>query len=232
MVQRYPSPEVAIFDVEGTLINCVTVQLESWRRVLATAGHSVTHADLQPYSGMDGDWMLERLLPTVPKGARSELLEAQGKLYQREFLPHVRAFSAVRDLFDTLKMRGVKLGLATTCQKNELDTYDRLLHVLECTDAVACGDMVKHGKPDPALLTACLTQLGNPDPSRAVMIGDAPYDALAAKQLGMRAAGVLTGGFTPAALRDAGCDSIFSQVREVRSLWDESETAPILAASP
>jgi beta-phosphoglucomutase-like phosphatase (HAD superfamily) len=44
--------QAGIFDVEGTLIDCVPLQLESWRQTLGAAGHSFTYVDLQPFSGI------------------------------------------------------------------------------------------------------------------------------------------------------------------------------------
>jgi phosphoglycolate phosphatase-like HAD superfamily hydrolase len=41
---------------------------------------------------------------------------------------------------------------------------------------------------------------------RAVSVGDPPYDAIAAGKVGIvRIVGTLTGGFSPAALQEAGC---------------------------
>jgi len=58
-----PLPIAALFDVEGTLVDSVALQLESWRLTLHEAGYSFTHLSLQPFSGMDGLWMLDHLLP-------------------------------------------------------------------------------------------------------------------------------------------------------------------------
>ena len=43
-----------IFDVEGTLVDCVPHVLDSWKQTLEGAGHDVALAELQRYSGMDG----------------------------------------------------------------------------------------------------------------------------------------------------------------------------------
>jgi phosphoglycolate phosphatase-like HAD superfamily hydrolase len=220
----------AVFDVEGTLVDCVPLQLESWRRVLTTAGFNFTHADLQPYSGMDGVWMLQTLLPQEPAEVLQELAAAQGELYTSEFLPRVRPFSAVRDLFEILKSKDILIGIATTCRKDELATYDELIHVLELTDSVACGETVKHGKPDPALLRSCLAQLSGSNASQAVMIGDTPYDAQAAIQSGARAVGLLSGGFSAVDLRKAGCFAVFSEIREVAALWQQPANPAVRSA--
>ena len=217
----------AIFDVEGTLVDCVRWQLESWRITLSSVGHSLTHAQLQPFSGMDGEWMLDQLLPAESRETKQKLLKAQSSLYQTDFLPRVEPMPGVRQLFEVLKAHNVKLGIATTCQKQELAHYDERLRIIDLTDAVACGEMVKHGKPDPELFQKCLADLKIKDALDALAVGDTPYDAAAAKQLGMRCAGVLTGGFSAHALLAAGCDDVFDQVRDIRDLWEGGHLDPI-----
>jgi HAD superfamily hydrolase (TIGR01509 family) len=213
------APLAVLFDVEGTLVDCVALQLESWRETLNEAGYSFSHLDLQPFSGMDGLWMLDHLLPEEPPDIKEFLLDAQSESYHRDFLPRAQPFPEVRLLFEALKQRDVSIGIATTCQEEQLAAYDRRLNILELTDVVACGDMVKRGKPDPSLFQTCLTRLQIADPSLTVAVGDTPYDAQAARKLGMRAAGVLTGGFSAELLREAGCGNLFKQVKDVAALW-------------
>jgi phosphoglycolate phosphatase-like HAD superfamily hydrolase len=69
------------------------------------------------------------------------------------------------------------------------------------------------------LLKQSLHVLKVADPAAALAVGDTPYDALAAKSAGMRACGVLTGGFSKPSLQDAGCEYIFDQLQHLRSLW-------------
>jgi beta-phosphoglucomutase-like phosphatase (HAD superfamily) len=52
-----------IFDVEGTLIDCVQHVLTCWEAVLGAAGHRISRQELQKYSGMDGGDMLDTLSP-------------------------------------------------------------------------------------------------------------------------------------------------------------------------
>src|SRR5437879_2573417 len=53
---------VLIFDVEGTLVDCVAQTLESWRETLADFGLRFSLEQLHGYSGMDGGEMLDSLL--------------------------------------------------------------------------------------------------------------------------------------------------------------------------
>jgi len=212
-------PRIAVFDVEGTLVDCVPAVLESWRETLQEAGYSFSHRDLQPYSGMDGAWMLEQLLPQEREATRKRLLELQGERYRNAFIERARPFPQVRDLFETLKTAGVTIGIATTCKSDEFAIYEKKLQVRDLVDAVVCGESAQHGKPDPGLFRQSLHRLQVADPSSAIAVGDTPFDALAARAANVRAVGVLTGGFSGESLLDAGCEFIFDQACLVRRLW-------------
>jgi HAD superfamily hydrolase (TIGR01509 family) len=207
-----------IFDVEGTLIDCVPHVLACWQAVLAAAGHHVSRKELQRYSGMDGGDMLDKLMPDVSKDAKQRILKVQGKAYRKNYLRLGRPFPGVRDLLGALKRRGLILGIATSCKADELREYDNRLQVLEFVDAVACGDDASKGKPHPDLYDAVLKKLGLNEPGQVMGVGDSPYDAIAAQSLGLRAAGVLTGGFTSETLAKAGCDPILCEIRDLDRL--------------
>ncbi len=206
---------VTLFDVEGTLIDCVPQTLRCWQRTLADAGHRVEVQQLQSYSGMDGGEMLDCLLPDLPKDRKKALLDEQGENYRRLYMPSARPCIDVRRLFTDLKEAGVIIAIVTTCQRDELATYDSMMHAIDLADAVTCGAEVKRGKPDPALFRATLKKLGSPDPEKTIAIGDTPYDAKAAKSAGIRSVGVLTGGYSQADLHTAGCSCVIRSLAEL-----------------
>jgi phosphoglycolate phosphatase-like HAD superfamily hydrolase len=143
----HSSSTTLIFDVEGTLIDCVAQTLESWRQTLSEFGHSFTRDELQPYSGMDGAEMLDCLLPKLPGDKRKQVLKQQGDLFRAEYLHRVQPFPGVHETFEALRKQGTLLAIATTCKRDELAAYDEQMQLLGLTDAVACGDDVKRGKP-------------------------------------------------------------------------------------
>lgn len=211
-----------IFDVEGTLIDCVQHVLACWEVVLGAAGHHISGQELQKYSGMDGGDMLDRLLPGLSKQNKDHILKTQGETYRKDYLQLGRPFAGVRGLFSALKDRNIALGIATSCKGDELREYDRQMRILDLVDAVACGDDATKGKPHPDLYHAALKKLCINKPRHAMAVGDSPFDAMAAKSLGMRAAGVLTGGFDAEVLADAGCNPILRDIREVEGVKLES----------
>lgn len=202
-----------IFDVEGTLVDSVQQNLLSLQVCLADFGISVPYELLQLYSGLDGDQTLQLVAPDLNAPERQVVLEAQGRMYEAKYLGSVKAFAGVRDVFGALREGGGRIALATDCKGPELSHYRSLLNVDDLIDAMACGDDVEHGKPDPRLIGLALGKLGIS--GQAVMIGDTPYDAEAASGAGTAAAGLLTGGFAKQALLEAGCFVVANELREL-----------------
>ena len=111
-----------IFDVEGTLVDSVPQNLRSLQKALDQAGLQVPYATLQLYSGLDGDQTLQIIEPGLGEAQRKQILQIQGKIYA-EYLPRVKAFDGVREVFETLTQRGGKIALATDCKGPELKHY-------------------------------------------------------------------------------------------------------------
>jgi HAD superfamily hydrolase (TIGR01509 family) len=209
-----------IFDVEGTLVDCVPQTLNAWEETLATHGLTVARQDLQAHSGMNGSDMLKRLVPGIDDTQIKELTKAQGDRYHNEYLSGVRPFPAIRPLFERLKAMGASLALATDCDSKELERYRALLGIDRLLDAIACGDQVKEGKPHPTLIELALRQLNIRQPDQVVMIGDTPYDAEAARAAGVVAWGVLTGGHEMARLKQSGCARLFPTAADIADQLD------------
>jgi phosphoglycolate phosphatase-like HAD superfamily hydrolase len=211
-----------IFDVEGTLVDSVPQNLRSLQEALEQAGLDVPYATLQLYSGLDGDQTLQIIAPDLEPTRRKEILNAHAKIYETKYLHNVKAFEDVRQVFKTLTRRGGRIALATDCKGPELKHYLSLLGIDEFIAATACGDDVEHGKPDPRLVGLALRKLGLSG-SGAVVIRDTPYDAEAASGAGTATAGVLSGGFSPEALREAGCFAVADDVSRLLVALEESD---------
>jgi HAD superfamily hydrolase (TIGR01549 family) len=218
-----------IFDIEGTLIDCIPQNLRSWQETLSSFGFTVPIEVLRRYSGMDGSDMLQILAPGMDEKLRKQALEAEGKNYEAKYLKSVRAFAGVRALFEDIKRGGGKIAFATDCEDPQLKHYRAVLGVDDLIDVITCGEDVEEGKPSPGLVRLAAERLGVP---RAVMIGDTPYDAKAARAAGVSALGVLTGGFRDQALKDAGCFAVVREIADMREALASPEAASQVAMSP
>ncbi|WP_190242115.1 HAD family hydrolase [Bradyrhizobium algeriense] len=203
-----------IFDVEGTLVDCVRQNLLSLQESLANFGATVPYEILQLYSGLDGDETLQLIAPAMSAEERKRVLEAKEKIYDGKYLAMAKPVAGVRHVFEAIAKAGGRIALATDCKGPELKHYRSLLDVDDLISCVACGDDVEHGKPDPRLVQLAVRRLGV-SVEQAIMIGDTPYDAEAARSAGVAAAGLLTGGFAKEALLEAGCSIVADDLPEL-----------------
>ena len=214
--QAWTSADVFLFDVEGTLVDAVMPTLHCWRKTLLGFGHDIPLDVLHRLTGLDGKLMLAQLLPGANESDRKAMLKRQGSCYRDEFLPQVEPFPGVRALFEELNRGGRGIALATDCDKDELRHYLDITGVGGLVDAVACGDDVDCGKPAPDLIRIALARIDGAG-KRSVMIGDTVFDAEAARNAGIIAAGVLTGRIAEEALRAAGCAAVLPDVAALRA---------------
>ena len=61
--------------------------------------------------------------PGLARPSEGKSCKEQGKIYETEYLPRVKAFDGVREVFETLTQRGGKIALATDCKGPELKHY-------------------------------------------------------------------------------------------------------------
>ena len=54
------------------------------------------------------------------------------------------------------------------------------------------------------------------------MIGDTPYDAEAASKAGVRTIGLLSGGWSPEELKEAGCIATYRDPADLLAQYDSS----------
>ena len=111
-----------IFDVEGTRRQRA-VQPAQPAEALDQTGLRVPYATLQLYSGLDSDQTLQIIEPGLGEAQRKQILQRQGKIYEAEYLPRVKAFEGVREVLETLTQRGGKIALATDCKGPELKHF-------------------------------------------------------------------------------------------------------------
>ena len=117
-------------------------------------------------------------------------------------------FSAVPDLLRRVRDAGVRVAIASSAKKDELDKYLDIARIADLVDVKTSSDDAEESKPAPDIFEVVLRKLGIAGVD-AVAIGDTPYDASAAGKAGIVTIGVLCGGFTEASLREAGCADVY-----------------------
>ncbi len=216
--------EYVIFDVDGTLVDSVDEHAEAWRRAFIEFGRDVPFAHVRSQIGKGAD----QLVPVFfndEELARfgKELDEYRSQLFLKDFLPKIRPFPKVRELFQRLRKEGRRVALASSAKEEELKHYVKLCRIDGLFEEATSKDDVEKSKPHPDIFAAALQRLGNPDVRSTIVVGDTPYDALAAGKLSLPTVGVLCGGFPADDLRAAGCRVLMKDPAE---LLARLESAP------
>jgi phosphoglycolate phosphatase-like HAD superfamily hydrolase len=214
-IDRFPDarlpPKVIIFDVEGTLVDAVVPTLRCWTETLRRFGFTFNTADLHPFSGMGGAEMLEQIIPQRElRDLRKRILADQGHCYRQQFIDAVQPIAGTHELIAEIKRLGIRVAAISSCQRDELVHYCKLMKADRLFDALACGTEVR-----PDLIDLALKRLRIRDRAKTIMIGDTPADAIAARQAGVVPFGVLTGYFSATELQSAGCSVVLSKAREL-----------------
>jgi HAD superfamily hydrolase (TIGR01509 family) len=212
-----------IFDIDGTLIDSVDFHAKAWQQALAHFGIRVTFEEVRSQIGKGGDQLLPFFVPPDKLDTLKSQIEAyRSDLFKREYLPQVRPFPKVRELLARLKEHRHSIVLASSAKADEVKIYKRLANITDLVDAETSADDVDCSKPCPDVFEVALARVRT-DPSDAIVIGDSPYDAIAAGRAGLKTIGVLCGGFPENDLRQAGCIAIFRDPADILERFPEFE---------
>lgn len=215
--------KAAIFDIDGTLVDSVDLHAKAWQETFRHFGKEVPFESVRQQIGKGGDQLMPVFLSKEELERRGKEIESYRKeLFQREYLPQVRAFPHVRDLFLRLKQDGYEIALASSAKGEELSTYKRISKIEDLVATETSSDDADQSKPEPDIFLAALGRLGEIERSRVTVVGDTPYDAEAAGKAGLRTIGVLAGGFPREELLAAGCIAIFRDAADLLRGYDTS----------
>jgi HAD superfamily hydrolase (TIGR01509 family) len=202
-------PKAAIFDVDGTLLDSVDLHALAWHEAMEKFGHDVSFEQARGQIGKGGDKLIPHFLTAeAQRDHGKEMEEWRGKRFKTEYLPLVRPFSAVPDLLQRVRDAGLRIAVASSAKKDELENYLDIAGIADLIDVTTSSDDVEESKPAPDIFEAALKKL-NMGGGDAVAIGDTPYDSEAAGKAGIQTVGVLCGGFTEVSLRKARCVQVY-----------------------
>ncbi|MDO5381679.1 MAG: HAD hydrolase-like protein [Eubacteriales bacterium] len=184
--------EIAVFDVDGTL-------LDTTEGVLASVKYTINKMGFKPLS----EDVLKTFIGPPIQDSFAKAYNLEGSILQEiatcfrnrykdyELLKAV-PYEGIYDVFDELSDRGVKLAVATYKRQDYAEAilkhfgFDRYTNILYGADHEN-----KLKKVD--IIEKCMIDLGVTDYSNAVMVGDSSHDAIGAEKIGMDFIGVTYG---------------------------------------
>ncbi|MEE7441501.1 haloacid dehalogenase superfamily, subfamily IA, variant 3 with third motif having DD or ED/haloacid dehalogenase superfamily, subfamily IA, variant 1 with third motif having Dx(3-4)D or Dx(3-4)E [Methylobacterium sp. UNC300MFChir4.1] len=214
-----------IFDIDGTLLDSVDLHARAWVEAFAHFGVETGFAEVRRQIGKGGDELMPVFLSEERIAREGETIEAyRSDLFKRRYLSEVRPFPGVRPLFEHIRSAGLKIALASSGKRSEVEHYTEILEIGDLVDVATSSDDADRSKPHPDIFEAALAKLDGVPPDAIIVVGDTPYDAEAAAKAALRTVGLLCGGFPEADLRAAGCAAIY---RDPENLLDRFAESPL-----
>jgi HAD superfamily hydrolase (TIGR01549 family) len=210
-----------IFDVDGTIVDSVDLHAEAWRVAFEKFGKTISFHEIRRQIGKGSDQLLPVFFSKEELSRFGEQLdEYRGQLFKKEYLPRVRAFPKVRELFQRIKSDGKQIVLASSAKADELEAYKKIARFDDLVEGETSSDDADRSKPYPDIFQAALARLRGIAPEDAIVIGDTPYDAQAACRARLATIGLLCGGWSEEELRSAGCLVTYRDAEDLLLSYD------------
>jgi HAD superfamily hydrolase (TIGR01509 family) len=211
-----------IFDIDGTVVDSNELHVDSWDRAFRRFGKQFPREKLRAQIGKGSDQYLpEFLTPDEIKSFGKELDDYRSDLFRKEYIPKVRPFPQVQELFQRIRDEDKHIVLASSGKKADTKYYIDLLKIEDLIDGYVSGDDADSSKPAPDIFAASLKKLGDLSPSDAVTVGDTRFDIEAARKAGLTTIAFLCGGTSESVLREAGAIAIYRDPADLLAHYDE-----------
>lgn len=215
-----------LFDIDGTLLDSVDLHARAWREAFLAFGKDIPFDVVRSQIGKGGDQLLPVFLsPSELAASGKEIERWRSDWWKLRYMHEVKPFPGVRPLFIAVRNRGWTPVLASSAKDDELSFYVRVLEIGDLIEATTSKDDVARSKPHPDIFAAALDRVPDRDRKGSWVVGDSPWDALAASRLRLPVLGVRCGGFPEEELRKAGADPIFDGPADLLAHLDRSPFA-------
>lgn len=177
----------AIFDMDGTLIDTEKLYVRFWKQSAADFGYTMTDEIVFGIRSLARKFAEKKLkgilgedFPYVDvREHRTELLDA----YIEEH--GIELKNGARELLEYLRKKEIRIAVATATARAKTEKYLEKIGIAEYFDAIACGDMVENGKPEPDIYLLAAKELGL-SPKDCAAFEDSPNGVRSACSAGCR----------------------------------------------
>jgi beta-phosphoglucomutase-like phosphatase (HAD superfamily) len=199
-----------LFDLDGTLVDSVYAHVIAWREALEQFGIRMPNWKIHRRVGMSGKLFLPTILRELGHQmgpARVKALEKlRGKIFRKK-IAGITPLPGAKDLLKFLEQAKVRWALATSGERDQTEKLIRDLAMPESVPIVS-GDDITTAKPAPDTFVAAAEKLNVP-PADCIVVGDSPWDHLAARRMKALSVGLLCGGYSQSELVEAGACRVY-----------------------
>lgn len=209
-----------LLDVDGTLVDSNDAHAHAWVEVLAMHDIDIAYPIARRMIGMGGDRLIEEVGgPARGTKLNKQIGEERSEVFRENWLRHVKPLVGARQLVLRLRAEGYLYAIASAAKTEELTPLLEIADLVDLCEIRTTSSDVEESNPDPEIVEAALAKLGV-ERSRAVMIGDTPYDEQAASGAAVDMIGMASGGWSTEALSRSV--AVYRHPADLLARWDES----------
>jgi HAD superfamily hydrolase (TIGR01549 family) len=214
--------EALLLDIDGTLVDSNDKHADCWVEAFAHFGKEVELGLIRGQIGKGGDLLVPDTLNAREMREYGEPLKKyRGELWKEKYMDSVQPFPGVVEAIHAIHERGIRIAFASSSNPDEVEYYVELLGVGDLLKGTTSKEDAEFSKPSPEIFQAALERVKS-DPARTFVVGDTPYDILAAHRIPVPVVAVRCGGFPEELLVKAELvfDDLAAMVRELDRLDD------------
>jgi HAD superfamily hydrolase (TIGR01509 family) len=215
-IRVVPKPAAAqtlpplLLDLDGTLVDSVYEHVMAWREALEESEIRFPNWKIHRRIGMSGKMFLSTLLRELgQKKSKTEIqsIEKIRASVFRKKIHEIRVQPGAKDLVQFFEKIGVRWAIATSGERWQVDQLLRGFDIPSQVPVIT-GDDVSVAKPAPDWFVMAAHRLGV-SPHDSIVIGDSPWDLLAAQRMKALGVGLLCGGYAESELEHAGAYRVY-----------------------
>lgn len=205
--------ESVLFDLDGTLINTndhiINALLKAMQRESQV---KVTREEIAGTFGIP----LEKAIQGFDKKNWINILNAYHEFANLKGYDDVSLFDNALTILTHLKEKNIKTAIVTSRRRNNAINYLKHFKMANLFDVVIGPEDCKHHKPHPEPVLLALKYLHS-EPSKSCMVGDSPFDIMAANEAKVISIGVSYTAIDFSLLEQAKPQKIINNLIELRN---------------
>lgn len=222
MLREAPrSHGVALLDLDGTLLDSNAAHASAWHEAIVAAGYPPVPLDkLRALIGVGADKLLRFALGVERRDSEWRRITAlRRRIFRERYRDTLQPFPGVDPLLRALRDAGWQPVIATSASSDEVDGLVRRAGVGHLVTDVVSASHYMPSKPDPDLFELALRRM-RCDRESAKVLGDTPYDLMAAMRARIRSVALRCGGWSDSALAQA--EAIFDDPLDLVTRFNAS----------
>jgi beta-phosphoglucomutase len=190
-----------VFDMDGVLVDSAADHLRSWQALGRELGREVTAEQFARTFGQRSSEIIAQLFGITDAAGALRLDERKEALYRDLIRGRVPIMPGALRLIQSLHGAGFYLAVGSSGPPENINLVCTEMGLNRFLSTIVTGRDVRRGKPDPQVFELAAKRL-RLDPSRCLVVEDAPSGIEAAHRAGMKCI-ALAGSHRPDALRAA-----------------------------